>query len=62
MGQRYDEFASWYDIYVTSGVGQPYARSADRLLARLLGPGHDRPCLDLGCGGGAHVRPLCSTR
>jgi SAM-dependent methyltransferase len=58
MGQRYDEFADWYDAYVTSGVGQPFARSADRLLERLLGPGHDRLCLDLGCGGGAHVPAL----
>jgi SAM-dependent methyltransferase len=58
MRQRYDEFADWYDTYVTSGAGQPFARSADRLLERLLGPGHDRLCLDLGCGGGAHVPAL----
>lgn len=58
MQQRYDEFADWYNTYVTSGVGQPYVQSADRLLARLLGPGHDRHCLDLGCGGGAHVPAL----
>jgi hypothetical protein len=38
MRQRYDEFADWYDTYVTSGAGQPVARSADRLLERLLGP------------------------
>lgn len=36
--QRYDEFANWYDTYVTSGAGRPIARSADRLLERLLGP------------------------
>src|ERR1700733_1634420 len=58
MRQRYDEFAEWYDTYVTSGGGQPFARSADRLLGRLLGPGDDRLCLDLGCGGGAHVPAL----
>ena len=58
MGQRYDEFADWYDTYVTSGLGQPFARSADRLLERLLGPGYGRLCLDLGCGGGAHVPVL----
>jgi SAM-dependent methyltransferase len=58
MTQRYDEFADWYDTYVTSGAGQPFARSADRLLERLLGPGHDRLCLDLGCGSGAHVPAL----
>jgi len=58
MGQRYDEFADWYDTYVTSGLGQPFARSSDRLLERLLGPGYDRLCLDLGCGGGAHVPVL----
>jgi SAM-dependent methyltransferase len=60
MRQRYDEFADWYDTYVTSGAGQPFARSADRLLKRLLGPGHNRPCLDLGCGSGAHVPALTS--
>src|SRR6202035_1641321 len=58
MRQRYDEFAEWYDTYVTSGAGQPFARSADRLLGRLLGPGEGRLCLDLGCGGGAHVPAL----
>jgi SAM-dependent methyltransferase len=58
MRQRYDEFAEWYDAYVTSGGGKPIARSADRLLGRLLGPGGDRLCLDLGCGGGAHVPAL----
>lgn len=58
MRQRYDEFADRYDTYVTGGVGRPYAQSADRLLVRLLGPGHDRLCLDLGCGGGAHVPTL----
>lgn len=60
MRQRYDDFADWYDTYVTSGAGQPFARSADRLLARLLGPGEGRLCLDLGCGGGAHVPALTS--
>jgi SAM-dependent methyltransferase len=55
---RYDEFADWYDTYVTGGAGQPFARAADRLLARLLGHGHGRLCLDLGCGGGAHVPVL----
>jgi SAM-dependent methyltransferase len=58
MEQRYDEFADWYDTYVTSGVGRPFARSADRLLARLLGTGDGRLCLDLGCGGGAHAPAL----
>jgi SAM-dependent methyltransferase len=58
MRQRYDEFADWYDTYVTRGAGEPVARSADRLLERLLGPGHGRLCLDLGCGGGAHVPAL----
>lgn len=60
MRQRYDHFADWYDAYVTSGAGQPFARSADRLLGRLLGPGDGRRCLDLGCGGGAHVPALTS--
>ncbi|MGH3282485.1 MAG: class I SAM-dependent methyltransferase [Trebonia sp.] len=60
MRQRYDHFADWYDTYVSSGAGQPFARLADRLLARLLGPGDDRLCLDLGCGSGAHVPALTS--
>lgn len=58
MRQRYDAYAGWYDSYVTSGIGRPIARSADRLLARLLGDGDGRLCLDLGCGGGAHVPAL----
>lgn len=58
MRQRYDDFADWYDTYVTSGAGEWISRSADRLLAELLGPGGDRRCLDLGCGGGAHVPAL----
>ncbi len=60
MRQRYDDFADWYDAYATQGVGLPFARAADRLLARLLGPGHGRLCLDLGCGGGAHAPALTS--
>jgi SAM-dependent methyltransferase len=56
--QRYDEYADWYDAYVTSGVGLPFARAADRLVTRLLGDGHGRLCLDLGCGGGAHLPVL----
>ncbi|MBL7488507.1 class I SAM-dependent methyltransferase [Frankia sp. AgB1.9] len=58
MRQRYDDFADWYDSYATRGVGLPFARAADRLLARLLGPGDGRLCLDLGCGGGAHAPAL----
>ncbi|WP_018504189.1 class I SAM-dependent methyltransferase [Parafrankia discariae] len=58
MRQRYDDFADWYDAYATRGVGLPFARAADRLLARLLGAGHGRLCLDLGCGGGAHAPAL----
>src|SRR3984957_8552899 len=51
MRQRYDEFAEWYDTYVTSGAGQPFARSADRLLGRLLRPGDDAVSLESGCPG-----------
>jgi SAM-dependent methyltransferase len=58
MRQRYDDFADWYDAYATQGGGLPFARAADRLLARLLGPGQGRLCLDLGCGGGAHAPAL----
>ncbi|MBF9067150.1 class I SAM-dependent methyltransferase [Streptacidiphilus fuscans] len=55
---RYDEFADWYDAYVHSGVGRPFAEAADRLLARVLGEADGGACLDLGCGGGAHVPAL----
>ncbi|MEY9940584.1 class I SAM-dependent methyltransferase [Streptacidiphilus sp. MAP5-3] len=55
---RYDEFADWYDAYVHSGVGRPFAEAADRLVARLLGEGDGGTCLDLGCGGGAHIPAL----
>ncbi|ONH59431.1 methyltransferase [Frankia sp. CcI49] len=58
MRQRYDDFADWYDVYATRGMGQPVARAAHRLLTRLLGSGQGRPCLDLGCGGGVHVPAL----
>src|SRR5262245_46260452 len=73
MRQRYDDFADWYDTYVTQGPGKAIAWSADRLLTELLGPADARPaggrssverfggerlCLDLGCGGGAHVPVL----
>lgn len=60
MRPRYDDFADWYDGFVARGAGHPVARSADRLLARLLGPGQDRLCLDLGCGGGAHAPALAA--
>jgi SAM-dependent methyltransferase len=58
MPPRYDAAASWYDAYVRTGPGRPFALAADRLLARLLGPGGGRRCLDLGCGGGAHAAAL----
>lgn len=59
--QRYDGYADWYDSYVRSGRGRPFAEAADRLVARVLGPGEDRLCLDLGCGGGAHVPALTAS-
>ncbi|GAB2743197.1 class I SAM-dependent methyltransferase [Kitasatospora kifunensis] len=55
---RYDEFADWYDAYVQSGVGRPFAEAADQLIARMLGVGAGQTCLDLGCGGGAHIPAL----
>ncbi|MFD5124133.1 class I SAM-dependent methyltransferase [Streptomyces sp. NPDC058385] len=56
---RYDDHADWYDSFVTSGIGQPIAEAADRLIEKLLGPGHGK-CLDLGCGGGAHTPALAA--
>ncbi|WP_051969304.1 class I SAM-dependent methyltransferase [Kitasatospora azatica] len=55
---RYDEFADWYDAYVESGVGRPFAEAADQLIAQVLGVGDGQTCLDLGCGGGAHIPAL----
>jgi SAM-dependent methyltransferase len=55
---RYDEHADWYDTYVQSGVGRPFAEAADQLIGRVLGLGDGQTCLDLGCGGGAHIPAL----
>lgn len=55
---RYDAVADWYDGYVRSGIGRPFAQAADRLVGRMLGQGDGRTCLDLGCGGGAHLPAL----
>jgi SAM-dependent methyltransferase len=60
MTARYDAAAGWYDAYVTTGAGRPFALAADRLLAGLLGPGGGRRCLDIGCGTGAHAAALAA--
>jgi SAM-dependent methyltransferase len=49
---RYDGLADWYE----ERLG-PFTRSHEGVVRRLLGPGPGR-CLDLGCGGGAHLPTL----
>ncbi|WP_018640068.1 hypothetical protein [Parafrankia elaeagni] len=56
MRQRYDDFADWYDAYATRGMGLPFARAADRLLAGLLGAGHGRLCALTSAAAAAAVR------
>src|ERR1700730_13002637 len=49
---RYDSYTCWYDERLTS-----FVERARPLLTAWLGPGPGR-CLELGCGGGIHLRPL----
>jgi SAM-dependent methyltransferase len=51
---RYDGLADWYDERTS-----PFTTAATALIVDLLGPGPGR-CLDLGCGGGVHLRALAA--
>jgi SAM-dependent methyltransferase len=51
----YDAYADWYEQFVQDSWS--YMDRVRDLLAHLLGPGKGR-CLDLCCGGGAHVATI----
>jgi SAM-dependent methyltransferase len=53
---RYDEWADWYESYM-SGEAQAFAQRAGDALTEVLGPGAG-PVLDLACGTGIHARVL----
>jgi SAM-dependent methyltransferase len=49
----YDEFADWYEDWVTADTGGFMARAGEA-LRRVLGTGSG-PCWDVACGTGAHA-------
>jgi SAM-dependent methyltransferase len=55
LAARYDEWADWYETYMT-GEAQAFAQRAGTALTEILGAGTG-PMLDLACGTGtyAHV-------
>ena len=55
---RYDEWADWYEDYVT-GEARGFTERAGRALDTVLGPGTG-PVLDLACGTGVHAARLRS--
>src|SRR5690349_8993643 len=55
---RYDEWADWYENYVT-GEARGFTERAGRALAAVLGTGTG-PVLDLACGTGVHAAQLSS--
>jgi SAM-dependent methyltransferase len=55
---RYDEWADWYENYVT-GEARGFTERAGRALDTVLGPGTG-PVLDLACGTGVHAARLRS--
>lgn len=55
---RYDEFADWYEAYI-SGAAQAFTRSTIVALSQVLGPGTGT-VLDLACGTGIHAPVLRS--
>jgi SAM-dependent methyltransferase len=53
---RYDEWADWYESYVTADA-QAFTEEVAQVLARVLGPGTGPP-LDLACGTGVYASVL----
>jgi SAM-dependent methyltransferase len=53
---RYDEWADWYEGYIT-GEAESFTRRTAEVLARALGPGTG-PLLDLACGTGIHSQTI----
>ena len=58
LAARYDEWADWYEDYVT-GEASAFTKRAGRALDTVLGPGTG-PVLDLACGTGVHAARLRS--
>lgn len=53
---RYDEWADWYESYLT-GTAQPFTQRTSEALTQVLGPGAG-PVLDLACGTGIYAPVL----
>ena len=53
---RYDEWADWYEGYIT-GAAQSFTQRTAEILAQVLGPGTG-PVLDLACGTGIYGQAL----
>ena len=56
---RYDEWADWYEAYITSGTARAFTERTSAALAQVLGQGRG-PLLDLACGTGIHADVLRS--
>lgn len=50
---RYDEWADWYEHYITGGA-QDFTQRVGAVLAEVLGQGGGGPLLDLACGTGIY--------
>ncbi len=53
---RYDEWADWYEHYIT-GDARDFTERTAEILARVLGPGAG-PLLDLACGTGIYGQTI----
>lgn len=53
---RYDEWADWYENYIT-GEAQSFTQRTAEILGQVLGPGTG-PLLDLACGTGIYGQTL----
>jgi len=53
---RYDEWADWYEHYIT-GDAQSFTRRTAEILSQVLGPGAG-PLLDLACGTGIYGQTI----
>src|SRR5262245_23120913 len=53
---RYDQWADWYEQYIT-GEAQKFTERTAEILTRVLGPGNG-PVLDLACGTGIYGQTL----
>src|SRR5215475_2592497 len=53
---RYDQWADWYENYIT-GEAQNFTQRTAEILGQVLGPGTG-PLLDLACGTGIYGQTL----